>query len=608
MAKRVAVTIAGAVSLGSYEAGVIYELLEAFRTHNQEVDAKKRAGEKIYIDVLTGASAGGMTAAMLAQALMFNGGSLGGDDDIAEFTNPLYRAWVKRIDISELVKLRPKERPWHSLLSSDLITEIGQEMLVETMKPEQPQSGPHPAVECEISGRPLPIDLGLAVTNLTGVDYMLPIQGSKEGGFNYTTSVDERLYSVSKDGLSHVYRNGTVKSATWEQLRDVAVSCGAFPAAFRCQPLSAECEAYGINSAASPNTVAPGTTFVDWGNVDPKDMVYCDGGVLQNQPLGIAKNFVDTRVSNAEESGNTEAYKIADERLYVFVSPHAVKTSVANKLKAPKITIVRELIAVIRTYVRQAMFHDWITAEGINSKIRVLDERAFQLAEALKKQELDSNLLAEAADALNKLLLNGRQSQTIARLRHQYEHEYKDLQQERGKDVAEAFIAGLATLETAAELGGRDTMKIVAVIADGRNELAGAGISAFAGFFSREYREHDYWVGRVKTRVYLQRADVKRILGVSHWPRECYWGGPNIEQVKAVLKNPTAITELPLSFGNMIRPGLASLSYMLWIRRSLWLLAAVVVGFALLLVIVTAVVAAVFVLLVTGWSRGMLFR
>jgi hypothetical protein len=35
MAKRLAITIAGAVSLGSYEAGVLYELLRAIRTYNE---------------------------------------------------------------------------------------------------------------------------------------------------------------------------------------------------------------------------------------------------------------------------------------------------------------------------------------------------------------------------------------------------------------------------------------------------------------------------------------------------------------------------------------------------------------------------------------------
>jgi predicted acylesterase/phospholipase RssA len=57
MSKRLAITIAGAVSLGGYEAGVLYELLRAIAAYN---NAAQTEDSKIYIDVITGASAGGM--------------------------------------------------------------------------------------------------------------------------------------------------------------------------------------------------------------------------------------------------------------------------------------------------------------------------------------------------------------------------------------------------------------------------------------------------------------------------------------------------------------------------------------------------------------------
>src|SRR5579859_7522818 len=102
MPKRVAITVAGAVSLGSYEAGVIYELLQAIRTNNEQASSEDG---KIYVDVLTGASAGGMTAAMVSQRLMYDAASLEG-----EFTNSLYQAWVERISLMGLVKMRWSEK------------------------------------------------------------------------------------------------------------------------------------------------------------------------------------------------------------------------------------------------------------------------------------------------------------------------------------------------------------------------------------------------------------------------------------------------------------------------------------------------------------------
>jgi len=63
MPKNLAITIAGAVSLGCYESGVAFEILDAIAQHNQWADANNQTDERIEIDVLTGASAGGMTSA-----------------------------------------------------------------------------------------------------------------------------------------------------------------------------------------------------------------------------------------------------------------------------------------------------------------------------------------------------------------------------------------------------------------------------------------------------------------------------------------------------------------------------------------------------------------
>jgi hypothetical protein len=51
--------------------------------------------------VLTGASAGGMTAIILAQKLLYCAGDFHGPYD-----NPLYNLWVKRIGLSGLQQRR----------------------------------------------------------------------------------------------------------------------------------------------------------------------------------------------------------------------------------------------------------------------------------------------------------------------------------------------------------------------------------------------------------------------------------------------------------------------------------------------------------------------
>ncbi len=549
MAKRLAITIAGAVSLGSYEAGVLYELMQAIRTHNERATSED---EKIYVDVLTGASAGGMTAAMVSQCLMYDAAALEG-----ETTNRLYQAWVERISLMGLVKMRWKEKKWHSLFSSDLINEIGQQMLVESMRKKG--SGPHAAVE-QVGGKAQKLRVGLALTNLDGIDYMIPIEGAEGGGFNYTTSVDQRLFDVTADGQGDAEK--------WGQMRDTAVACGAFPAAFRTKELKRAAGDYGTALPKEPKLWVQGESYVDLRKQSPRDFVYCDGGVLQNQPLGIAKNLVDDVMAERVDRLGPAAHQDSGDRLYVFVSPHSV-TSTAERLRAGRITILGELWQLVHVYTRQAMFHDWIVAEGMNQKVKALDVRASTLAGWFAAGKLDVAAIQTASSQLNALLMPNEEDERLQRLRQQYGLECRQVLKTAGAQAADAFIEALATLEAAADLEHRDKMKIVAVIADAEKELAGSGLAAFVGFFKRSYREHDYWVGRVKTRVYLQRTDVKKILGVAHWPEEDEW--------KKALPNPSGVT-MPVSKLQVAGAAIVPAMIMVLIRPVLVLVLLLVAG------------------------------
>src|SRR5688500_473790 len=124
MSYRIAIAISGAVSLGSYEAGVAYELINAIGQHNQ--NNRDRPDKQIHIDVLTGASAGGMTATILAQKLLFDAAALA-----QPFANDLYRAWVQEVDINGLLSTDLGDNPSQSLLSSNFVDTIAQKILLQ---------------------------------------------------------------------------------------------------------------------------------------------------------------------------------------------------------------------------------------------------------------------------------------------------------------------------------------------------------------------------------------------------------------------------------------------------------------------------------------------
>ena len=92
----------------------------------------------------------------------------------------------------------------------------------------------------------------------------------------------------------------------WDPLRKAAVACGAFPVAFRPQDLQRS--ANGEPEDYPPDNLEP------WDH-DPSTFTYSDGGILQNQPLGIAKNLVD----------RIDHHMNQERRFYLFVSPHALR-------------------------------------------------------------------------------------------------------------------------------------------------------------------------------------------------------------------------------------------------------------------------------------------
>src|SRR5215469_8481933 len=215
MPKRLAITISGAVSLGCFEAGVLYEVLSAIKQHNQNEDTKKDPNQRIEVDVLTGASAGGMTATIAAQKLMFDATALDG-----AYQNSFYGPWVLDVDMEGLLALQSAEDPTHSILSSDFVENISRKYLAQRY---QSNTAPPATRHAAAADR---IHLGLALSNLNGVNYSKPT--FPQGSFNYTRYQDQ---------LSQRIDANSDNKDVWEALRNAAVSCGAFPFAFRMKEL-----------------------------------------------------------------------------------------------------------------------------------------------------------------------------------------------------------------------------------------------------------------------------------------------------------------------------------------------------------------------------------
>lgn len=467
MPKKLAVTIAGAVSLGSYEAGVVWEVLDAIRQHNEK---QTDVDDKIIIDVITGASAGGMTAVILGQKLLYCADEFNGADD-----NPLYNTWVKGISLQQLQNTQTNEDALLSIFSSNLIDDISQNTVMARYNdPEKKPAQRHAAVGDRLS-------IGLALTNLNGLPYSYDMQTG--GKFTYIDFSDELTRNIH-DAAAFDNRE------SWEPLRQAAVACGAFPIAFRTQDIK--------RLRKVENSYDYDSETLQWPDTDPVTFTYSDGGVLQNQPLGMAKNFVDM----------IDDHHRQDQRFYLFVSPHAhdPKPTIFTSAEANYLQVIKRLVGV---FVGQAGFRDWITAEGVNTRVRLLDRRACQLQKQIINGNITVDALATVSDEIIKLFFNDPQrkpqpgastleplADAQGRIARQYHTEIAGLATQKAQD---AFRDAVLAFETAAGLGARDIMRIYAVTAE-ENALAGAGLQSFLGFFNLQYRQHDYNVGRINGR------------------------------------------------------------------------------------------------------------
>jgi hypothetical protein len=327
------------------------------------------------------------------------------------------------------------------------------------------------------------IRLGVALTNLNGVDYGYPVKPS--GDFIYIRYGDQRTRIADSAACDN--------AAFWEPLRQAAVACGAFPFAFRSQDVE--------RSAKNEPFDYPATNREPWAN-DPQLFTYSDGGILQNQPLGLAKNLVD----------EIDFHQDQESRYYLFVSPNA-KDATANdnfhSANADYFHLLQRLFSVV---IGQSEFQDWITAENLNGRISLLDARANGLKQAILDGKIDVPALqATSTSVLALFFLNGVHTppgalgpESLADAQERIASQYK-LEMDALAGVpraSNAFRDAVLAFETAAGLGARDHMEIYGVTAtDG--QLAGAGLSAFLGFFDRTFRDHDYDVGRTHARDVL---------------------------------------------------------------------------------------------------------
>lgn len=308
---RIGLTFAGAVSGGAYTAGVVDFLVEAL---NAWYAAKADPGRddvpehEVSIDVITGTSAGSVTAALMLGALRgpVSHVSAGAVPPKGAPAPMLFDTWVNGLSIDALLKdddLKANGNKVVSLLDSTVLGTLGDKMIT--------------TVPAKFAPRPQWLNEKLKVifctTNVHGVPYRIPMAGvgsahdmwqhADYGQFVYSDTDPGPLLP----GVCWVDRmdptNNTPASpgkAAWETLRDMALASSAFPIGLAPRLVEHAATEYNARQwpvpKGPPECCAVQSIATPWDNqqqpAKPARFLSVDGGQANNESFELARQVL----------------------------------------------------------------------------------------------------------------------------------------------------------------------------------------------------------------------------------------------------------------------------------------------------------------------------
>ncbi|MCZ6806033.1 MAG: patatin-like phospholipase family protein, partial [Deltaproteobacteria bacterium] len=346
---NIALVLSGAVSLGSWEAGVLDELLYQLERLNQDREPR----DHFKIAVITGASAGALTAAMFGRAVM-----LGPDAQ-----RSLQKAWVDEIDITRLLEGIPA----NALLSKQPISQIAEQFLAT------------PAQANPSSMAPPKLLMRFALSNMSGVDYTLSKStrpGAPVAKFVSTFHVERREFELNEANR--------LDPATWVEIREAAIASGNFPFAFAPHEL--------------PSDEEP------WRGHDldpfPGEFTYIDGGLFNNEPLGEAVRLARKLDGTLERPGLDPARKFLLVDANLNGSKHDPNFSKESTLPE---TVLRTLVVLLG----DSSALDWLKAQRFNNEVGWRDDFLEALAGLVKVTDVaDAQAFLSTLEAAADRIVN----------------------------------------------------------------------------------------------------------------------------------------------------------------------------------------------------------
>lgn len=470
--------MAGAVSAGAYTAGVIDFLLEALEEWEKHRSQKDCPSHKVVIPAIGGASAGGMTG-IITSTVVNNPvqpvKKLNGDIYSEHPENKLYHSWVDLLSrdmFPLMLKTNDINGNIYSLFNSQFIDDVAVRAL--QVDPVHRISRPYFDPKLKVF---------TTITNLKGFTYHTDMAGGHEDSAYYFSrhsdfaafKLNDDLYS--KDGWIPLdyFKNKNVEVA-----RSAAMATGAFPVGLRARKLERESD--HINQLQW-NTAITGK----WPLKPGKDSTLCvDGGVINNEPFYRVKDLLeavtqlkaegDEDISMAEVEERADSLsgtEFAESAKPILDQLH--KTMVNGDQAALKKSL-NKFMSVMKEHFPEQQLS---TMENFSSTTLMIDPFPSEKKEDFKAED---GVLSVAGKTLSAML-------------SQIRLKPESLEQIYDQDNPDLFLIAPVRYEKAK---GEDR-KI-----SGSRALACGFLGGFGGFIHKEFRVHDFFLGRANCERFLR--------------------------------------------------------------------------------------------------------
>ncbi len=357
---RLGISMAGAVSAGAYTAGVmdyLIEVLEKWETakaKNREVGSDSAEFDStvpmhdVEIDVLSGASAGGMTAVIAAAGLQQNFAPVKPQDrnnQDLKSKNPFYNTWVNLTRDDMLVDLFDngdikKGEGVISLLNSSFKEKIAERVIQPSAKAAYAR--PYIAERMEVI---------VSLSNLNGIPFDIGFKGNAEKTNLYrTTSHRDYAHFV----LNASYKNDGRMPISFSEgthldvLRQSAMATGAFPIGLAARRITRESKFLSDNPYINPLYGEPSYRL---SIADRYETLNSDGGLLNNEPFDLTYQILMDKTKQSKKASE-DHNKFMSTVLMVdpFPSePENLESTKTKKLNAGVLSVVGLLVNTMRS-------------------------------------------------------------------------------------------------------------------------------------------------------------------------------------------------------------------------------------------------------------------